>query len=173
MPVQSGSDHVLSSMNRGYGACESAELFETFRKKFKCQLWTDMIVGYPTESEEDFLKTMEFVKKVRPDWVNVSKFGKRPNTEASKLKSLPTKIINERSKELSELARKISLERNKEWLGTEGNVLISEKGRKGQWIGKNSAYKSVVISSRDNLMGNLLGVKIVDFSNAFLVGEAI
>jgi threonylcarbamoyladenosine tRNA methylthiotransferase CDKAL1 len=173
MPIQSGSDNVLSSMNRGYKASEAAELFESFRKNLRCQLWTDAIVGYPTESEDDFIKTVEFVKKIRPDWVNVSKFGRRPNTEASKLKALPTKVVNERSKELSELARRISLERNKEWLGAEGNVLISEKGRKGQWIGKNSAYKSVVISSRDNLMGNLMRVRIVDFSNAFLVGEIV
>ncbi|MFH1229272.1 MAG: tRNA (N(6)-L-threonylcarbamoyladenosine(37)-C(2))-methylthiotransferase [Candidatus Aenigmatarchaeota archaeon] len=171
LPLQSGSDDVLFSMNRGYSVSQFEEIFKIFRKSFKCQIWTDAIVGYPTESDEDFLKTVELVKKLKPDWVNVSKFGARPSTEASNMKALPAKIVNDRSKMLSELAREISLENNSRWLGWEGGILVFEKGRKGQWIGKNSAYKSVVIDSRDNLMGNLLRVKIIDFSNAYLVGE--
>ena len=170
LPLQSGSDKVLASMKRGYTVSQFEKIIDLF-KPLNCQIWTDIIVGYPTEGEEDFLKTLNIIKKIKPDWVNASKFGARPGTEAAMLKSLPSKVVKERSRTASELVRKISLEKNKEWIGWEGEVLISEKGKKnGQWIGRNFAYKPVLISSKDNLLGKIANTKITEAIHSHLIG---
>lgn len=172
LPLQSGSDTVLKSMNRGHTASQFEKIINSFRESFKCQIWTDVIVGYPTEKEEDFLKTLAIIKNVKPDWVNVSKFGSRPGTEAAKLKPLHPRIVNERSKIASELIRKISLEKNKQWNNWKGEILISEKGKKvGQWIGRNFAYKRILVESKNNVLGKVLNVKVVDFTHSHLVGQ--
>jgi MiaB-like tRNA modifying enzyme len=170
LPLQSGSDKVLTSMNRGYTISQFEKIIDLF-KPLNCQIWTDIIVGYPTEGEEDFLKTLGIIKKIKPDWINVSKFGARPETEAAMLKSLPSKVVKERSQIISELVRKISLEKNKEWINWEGEVLISEKGKEhGQWIGRNFAYKPILISSKDNLLGKIANAKITEAIHSRLIG---
>jgi len=172
LPLQSGSDTILKSMNRGHTVSQFEKIINSFRESFKCQIWTDIIVGYPTEKEEDFLKTLAIIKKVKPDWVNVSKFGSRPGTEAAKLKPLHPRIVNERSKIASELVRKVSLEKNKQWNNWKGEILISEKGKKaGQWIGRNFAYKPILVESKNNVLGKVLNVKVVDFTHSHLVGQ--
>jgi threonylcarbamoyladenosine tRNA methylthiotransferase CDKAL1 len=148
LPIQSGSDKILANMNRDYTVSQFEDIINLFNP-LKCQVWSDIIVGYPTENEEDFENTMDVIKKIKPDWVNVSKYGSRPGTEASKLKSLPPKIVNVRSFIASEIVRKISLEKNIKWIGWKGNILISEKGKKKyQWIGRNFAYKPVLIDNK-------------------------
>jgi MiaB-like tRNA modifying enzyme len=171
LPLQSGSDRVLASMNRGYTISQFEKIVNLFKNSFKCQIWTDIIVGYPTEEEEDFLKTIDIIEKIKPDWVNISKFGARPETEAAKLKSLPSKSVKERSRIASELVRKISLEKNKEWVDWEGEVLVSERGKKpNQWIGRNFAYKPVLIENKENLFGKLVNLTVVDINSSYLIG---
>ena len=174
IPIQSGSDDVIASMNRSYKISQFEEIVQLFKDSFKCQIWTDVIVGYPTEREEDFLKTLDVIKKIKPDWVNVSKFGVRPGTEAAKLKPLSTKVVKERSRVISELVRQISLEKNKEWTDWEGEILVSERSKRpNQWIGRNFAYKPVLIEGRDNLLGKLMKVKITKASYSYLMGEPL
>lgn len=168
LPIQSGSDDVLSSMNRGYTVSEFNKVVEDF-KRLNCQIWTDVIVGYPTEEEMDFEETLNIIKKIKPDWVNVSKFGQRPG--AVKLKPLAPSIVNERSKVMSELVREVSLEKNKEWIGWKGDILVSERGKnKDQWIGRNFAYKPVLISSCESLLGKILNVKVEKAAHSHLEG---
>jgi len=170
LPIQSGSDKVLASMNRLYSVSQFENIINLFRK-LNCQIWTDIIVGYPTEKEEDFLETLEIIEKIKPDWINVSKFGTRPGTEAALLKPLSIKIVNERSRIISELVRKISLEKNKEWINWKGEVLISEKGKKAnQWIGRSFAYKPVLIESKENLLGKTINVRIDNTNSSHLIG---
>jgi MiaB-like tRNA modifying enzyme len=174
LPIQSGSDNVIALMNRAYKVSQFEEIVKMFRDSFNCQVWTDVIVGYPTEKEEDFSKTLEFIRKIRPDWINVSKFGIRPGTEAAKLKPLPTDIVKERSRIASELVRKISLEKNQEWIGWEGEILVSEKGNQpNQWIGRNFAYKPVLVESRNNPFGKIVRVKITEVSHSHLSGKLL
>jgi MiaB-like tRNA modifying enzyme len=172
LPIQSGSDKVLKSMNRLYTGNDFEKIINDFRKAFNCQVWTDVIMGYPTEEEEDFLKTLDVIKRIKPDWINVSKFGARPGTEAAMLKPLPPKVVNERSRTISEAVRTISFEKNKEWFDWKGEVLISEKGKKvGQWIGRNFAYKPILIEDKSNLLGKFLNVKVIDFIHSHLTGQ--
>lgn len=165
IPVQSGSDKILNLMNRGYSVKKFVEIVEKFRERFEfIQIWTDIIVGFPEESEEDFEKTKELIKEIKPDWVNVSRFSSRSYTKASKMKQIPSEVKKERSKELSELVRKIVEKVNEKWKGWEGIVLVSEKGKNGV-IARNFAYKPIVIKTGENILGKFVNVKVYKTKN--------
>ncbi|MDD5651444.1 MAG: tRNA (N(6)-L-threonylcarbamoyladenosine(37)-C(2))-methylthiotransferase [Candidatus Nanoarchaeia archaeon] len=104
IPVQSGSDKVLKEMNRNYKIKDFVNIVNKFRKNIKnISISTDIIVGYPTETEEDFDKTIELIKKIKPEVLNISRFGARPGTVAAKLKPLKTQIVKERSVKLTKI----------------------------------------------------------------------
>ncbi len=108
IPIQSGSDKVLQDMNRNIQVNEFIEIVQKFRKHFPdISISTDIIVGYPTETEHDFQKTLKLVKEIKPEVLNISKFGSRPGTLASKLKQLPSEEIKRRSIELTKEFEKI------------------------------------------------------------------
>lgn len=104
LPLQSGSNKILRDMKRNYTAEEFLKIALAFRKQFpEMTLSTDIIAGFPTESEEDFQKTLDVLEKIKPDVLNLSKFGARPHTEAAALKQLSPKTIKERSRLISKL----------------------------------------------------------------------
>jgi len=172
IPLQSGSNKVLKDMNRNHTAEEFLEIVNELRESVPdITIETDIIVGYPTESEEDFEKTFETLKTFEPDVVNISRFFPRPKTPAEKLKQLPINIVNERSKKIHELVREIALRKNKKYLGKILNVFIDETGKNGTYIGRTKNYKPVVVKSEENILGKVLSVKIVDVKSNFLIGE--
>lgn len=175
LPVQSGSDEILRLMNRNYSVKEFRKIVNEFRKNIpELTLWTDIIVGFPDEDKANFQKTIELVKEIKPDFTNISKFGIRPRTEAAKMKQLPTQIKKERSRIMTKVVDEISFEKNKKWLSWQGKILIDEKGRKkNQWVGRNFAYKPVLIKSKRNLFGKFVKVKIINTKMTHLVGELI
>ncbi len=172
VPVQSASDRILKKMNRFYKKEDFKKIIKEFRKDLpNITVWTDVIVGFPGETEEDFSETLELIREVRPDFVNVSKFGLRPGTKAEKMEQVDSETIKKRSKKISEVVRKISLEKNKEWIGKECEVLITKKGReKNQYIGRNKAYKSVLVESKKDLRGKFVKVKIKSAKRSYLKG---
>ena len=106
LPVQSGSDRILRAMKRGYMVRDFTAIVEKFRAAFPdLALSTDIIVGFPGETEKDFQSTVELLEKIKPEKVNMSKFGARPGTEAAKLKQLPPETISERSRRLHEIMK--------------------------------------------------------------------
>ena len=143
LPLQSASPKILRAMRRGYSYEQFKEIVHAFRKKFSHSTFaTDIIVAFPGESEQDFNETMEAIKELQPDITNVTRFSPRPYTEAAKLKKLPTQVAKQRSRIASELALKISYERNKKLIGKTFQTLFLEK--RGEWtIGKTDGYKSV------------------------------
>ncbi|MEM7822961.1 MAG: tRNA (N(6)-L-threonylcarbamoyladenosine(37)-C(2))-methylthiotransferase [Candidatus Aenigmatarchaeota archaeon] len=174
LPLQSGSDTILESMNRGYHARDFLKIVRTFRNTLdELTLWTDVIIGYPGESEDDFEKTIKIVKKVKPDFVNISKFGKRPGTKAFSLKELPKNIVNERCKIAVEICKKMAEEANKKWTGKHCEILIDEWNDKMRnWIGRNHAYKPVVLKGDFNL-GEKVYVEINRSSQTCLFGNIL
>tara|TARA_Y100000310_G_scaffold344983_1_gene460954 strand:- start:2251 stop:3279 length:1029 start_codon:yes stop_codon:yes gene_type:complete len=100
IPVQSGSDKVLKDMGRKYTVAEFKKIVKKFRKVEGLHISTDIIAGYPTESEQDFEKTKELLTWLKPHVLNLSKFGSRPNTAAAKLKPLSSQEVKKRSKEI-------------------------------------------------------------------------
>jgi threonylcarbamoyladenosine tRNA methylthiotransferase CDKAL1 len=171
LPVQSFSPKVLKLMGREYATRTVAEILEKFYRAVpELTFSTDIIVGFPGEDEGDFEMTLKFVEKFRPDIVNISKFGAHSSL---KMNQLPDSIVNKRSRELYELARKISLEKNQKWIGWTGKILIDERGRGNSWMGRNLAYKPVVIRNSENILGKFVQVKITDITTNYLIGENI
>ncbi|MEM0480687.1 MAG: tRNA (N(6)-L-threonylcarbamoyladenosine(37)-C(2))-methylthiotransferase [Candidatus Aenigmatarchaeota archaeon] len=171
IPVQSGSNEVLKHMKRGYTVEEFLDWVNTFRKIVKnITIATDIIVGYPTETEKDFEITVELLEKLRPDVVNLSKFSPRPNTYAAKLKKLHSKIVDERSKILHELIRKIGLENNKKWINWKGKVLVDEKTKNG-YVARNIYYKPIFL--KNAIFGEFQEVEIIEAYSNFLEGRVI
>lgn len=106
IPVQSGSDRILRLMKRNYLVGDFVDIANKFRNEFpKITISTDIIVGFPGETDEDFEKTIELITKIRPEKVNLSKYGKRTGTAASDMKQLSGKVVNQRSRKISELIR--------------------------------------------------------------------
>ncbi len=170
LPLQSGSNRILQLMNRQYKVEDFVGIVKKFRKEIpQLTLSTDIIVGFPGEEDSDFNSTFELLKRMKFDIVNISKFGARPGTTASKMKQLDTKTVNERSAILHKLVKKIQLDVNKKWINWAGEVLIDEKGIENSFVGRNFAYKSIVIREKVDL-GKFFDVKIVDTTSNFLIG---
>ncbi|HSB57231.1 MAG TPA: tRNA (N(6)-L-threonylcarbamoyladenosine(37)-C(2))-methylthiotransferase [Nitrosopumilaceae archaeon] len=172
IPVQSGSSRVLKEMKRGHTAKVFRDTNEKFRKKFgKFTISTDVIVGFPSESEDDFEQTVELIKETRPDVINLSRYSARPGTEASKMKQMEVSEVKRRSKIVFELAKKIAYERNKEWLGWRGKVLFDEISE-GMIKGRNFAYKPVVIDEEKKI-GEKINVEIIRATQFGLYGKIV
>jgi threonylcarbamoyladenosine tRNA methylthiotransferase CDKAL1 len=175
LPVQSGDDTVLQHMRRFYTAAEFKGIVDTFRGEFlQLTLATDVIVGFPGETKEAFENTLKLLDEVKPDIVNVSKFFARPKTVAARMKEcvVEKEEIKRRSTVASELAKRLSAERNLRWVGWSGEVFVDEKGKvEGSWIGRNFAYKPIAIKSNDKLLGKTLQVKVVEALGTYLKGE--
>ena len=177
LPIQSASKKVLDHMRRPGSKDEFVEMHDAFRNRFKeSSFATDIIVGYPTEKDEDFEETLSFIKNVKPDMTHVSKYGPRKGTEAAKLRKIDSAIVKERSRLMSEEAKKAALYRNKQWYGWKGKVLITkiidQNGEKVA-MGRNDAYKRIYIYGYipDNALGKFLNVKIKGYTHSHLEGK--
>ncbi|MCF8885534.1 MAG: tRNA (N(6)-L-threonylcarbamoyladenosine(37)-C(2))-methylthiotransferase [Nitrososphaerota archaeon] len=176
IPIQSGSDKVLKLMDRGYTVSMFKEIVEYMKENIKdLTLSTDIIVGYPGEEEEDFEKTVKLIEEIKPDFVNISRFFPRPKTPAEKLRPLDPNIVKERSRRLTEITRKIALERNLKWVGWKGIALVDEVGERGEAIARNIYYKPIVLLGEDGrrLLGRKIEVEIVDVRPYALLGHLL
>src|SRR5918993_1032225 len=148
IPVQSGSDRVLKKMKRGHTTKIFMDAVEAFRRKIpEMTISTDIIVGFPSETEDDFKETIDLVERSQPDIVNISRYAARPGTAAYEWKGMRvnSQVSKERSEYLHALTRRIAKKRNSLWQDWHGEIVIDEIGKVRQ--GRNYAYKPVVISS--------------------------
>lgn len=183
IPVQSGSDTVLRKMKRGHTANTYRNIVKAFRKVFpEITIATDIIVGFPSETDQDFLKTIALIKETEPDIVNSSKYSARSGTEACKLKRLDSFIIKQRSECLHELIKEIGAKRNSIWKGWKGNVIIDEIGE-NILQGRNYAYKPVLLPSEclalsksskfNTYLGDKVAVEISGYSSYSLTSSSV
>jgi MiaB-like tRNA modifying enzyme len=174
LPVQSGNDQTLKRMRRLYTVKEFKEIVNAFKDAFpEITLATDVICGFPDETREAFEKTLGLIGEVKPDIANVSKFFARPRTAAAEMRGAFVELaeIKRRSTAAAQLAKRISFERNQHWIGWAGEVLIDEKGKiPNSWIGRNFAYKPIVVKDSANLLGKTLNVKITKTFSTYLAG---
>jgi tRNA A37 methylthiotransferase MiaB len=161
-------------MNRFYSVQEFKQVVDAFRGVFpEVTVATDVICGFPSETREAFANTLKLISDVKPDVVNVSKFFARPGTAAAEMREgvVTAAEIKRRSSELAKLVKRVSFERNRRWVGWSGDVLVDEKGKvAGSWVGRNFAYKPVVVKSSENLLGKTLRVKVVKAFSSYLTG---
>jgi MiaB-like tRNA modifying enzyme len=171
LPVQSGDNYILQIMKRGYTVNEFIDLIYRFRELIPdLTLATDIIVGFPTENDEQFRASMNLIQTIKPDIVNITRFSARPQTLAKLMKGrIPTEIVKERSTRLTNLCQRISLEKNQQYIGTEEMVLTLEKGKSDTIVGRTQSYKSVVIKERVGC-GHFVPVNIIDAKATHLVG---
>jgi MiaB-like tRNA modifying enzyme len=170
IPVQSGSNKVLHDMKRGHTVETFRDIVDKVKKRFlNFTISTDFIVGFPSETKEDFEKTVDLINEIRPDIVNLSKYSARPGTEAARWNQIEAVEVKKRSKIVFDLINKISLENNQKWIGWKGKVLFDEETNEGI-KGRNYAYKSVFV--RENVkMGQTHVVEIVDASIHSIIGK--
>jgi MiaB-like tRNA modifying enzyme len=175
LPIQSASTRILKLMRRGYSPKTIVEILNAFLSFIpSLTVSTDVIVGFPTEDDVDFEDTVRLLQRIRPDIVNISKFGARPGTEASKLQKLPYDIVKKRCRELTQITESISYKKNIGWLGWCGRCLVDEKGKKnGTWVGRNYAYKPIVLESEQDLLGRFVDVEIIEARSTYLLGRIV
>lgn len=181
IPVQSGSDRILRKMKRGHTSKTFVDAVRAFRDKIpEMTISTDIIVGFPSETADDFKQTCDLLERSQPDIVNISRYAARPRTEASRWKEIKvsSQVSKARSEYLHTLTRRIARRRNSMWREWQGEIVIDEIGKVIQ--GRNYAYKPVVITpstanavDRPVLLGDLVNVKIIDFSNFSLKANII
>ena len=173
IPVQSGNNRVLKSMLRGHSVEDFIKMSFNFRNKFPLSsIATDIIVGYPTESEEEFHDTVDLIKYIEDNADSTrqgSKYGARPGTKAIEMEQVPNSVINERSKLLTSIIKEISLKHNQQWRGWNGKCLVNEKGKvKGTMIGRNFAYKPIVLDDSDVILGKIYDVQVTNVHSTYL-----
>jgi len=177
LPVQSGDDQTLERMRRFYSVEDFKRMANSLRASFpEFALATDVICGFPGESEEAFEKTLQLIREVKPDIVNVSKFFARPKTAAAEMQEdfMSFQEIKRRSSVVAKLAGEVAFERNLRWVGWAGEIFVDEIGKiSGSWVGRNFAYKPIVIRDATDLIGETLRVKVVGAFSTFLEGNVI
>ena len=176
IPVQSGSNKILKQMYRGHDVKIFKKAVYEFRKSIpEITIATDVIVGFPNESEEDFKLTIDLITETEPDIINISKYSQRSGTVSSRLKNISSNQRKLRSTILHGLSRDISRRRNTLWEGWIGEVYIDEiKNTLVQ--GRNYAYKSVIINNADKSklnVGQIIKVKVTHSSQYSLFGEGL
>ena len=182
IPVQSGSDHVLQLMNRKHSVEDYRKFALELLEKFPLfTLSTDLIVGFPGETEDDFKQTMDLLKKTRPTVCNITRFIAREGTVAARMesadtsdcKAVPDSVKHERSAQLFETFEKIAQENNAQWIGSTCTVITEKSGhREGTTIGRNNAYRPVALAGNIPA-GEKLQVRIIKAEPFALIGERL
>ncbi|MFW9929768.1 MAG: tRNA (N(6)-L-threonylcarbamoyladenosine(37)-C(2))-methylthiotransferase [Candidatus Thorarchaeota archaeon] len=175
MPLQSGSDGILKKMNRTYRINPVIESLRILKEEIpNLSFSTDIICGFPGETETDFNDTIQLIKKIKPQILNISKFTPRPGTKAKQMAQINGKVIKERSMRLSHIFRESLTDANVEWEGWEGEVLVLHPGDKPhQAFGRNIAYKNVFIENYHEKFGKFVEVEIEKVNGFNLFGFII
>jgi threonylcarbamoyladenosine tRNA methylthiotransferase CDKAL1 len=147
LPVQSASDAILLQMGRGYQVTDFRRIVETMRASVPdITLSTDIIAGYPGETDEDHKANLDLIKEIAPDIVNVTRFSPRPGTRAAEE---PGQIVGwrakQRSREITALRFRVALDRNRKMVGRRVIALATEHGKQGTTILRTDEYKQVVV----------------------------
>ena len=172
LPVQSGSDKVLSEMRRGHTIEQYVDIVSKFKSEIPgLTLAVDIIVGYPTETDEDFDLTVELLENIKPSLIHLSKYQHRKGAISSSLREIPRDVMKKRSKFLSKIKSQITEEENKLLVGTTQKVLVLEKGSKGGFIAKTDSYIPVIVD--DVELGSFVDVKITEATATYLKSDLL
>lgn len=177
LPIQSGSDEILKKMNRRYTISEYKKLFDSIKNKVpNVSITTDIIVGFPNETEEDFQKTLDIVNYCKFDGAYTFIFSKRVGTVASLMEDkVSFEEKEKRLHKLNELVNKYSLENNQKYLNKIVDVLVIGTSDRGdnKVCGYTDTMKLVNIVGSKDLIGKIVKVKIIDAKSFSLDGEVI
>jgi tRNA A37 methylthiotransferase MiaB len=142
-----------------------------FRSKVDLFLATDVIVGFPTETEEDFEQTCRVLEKMVPDKVHVARYALRPFTKAASMPQLSDRVKKERSRVLDELVRELTLKRNLQYVGKEVEALLTDVAPRGGLLGRMMDYRPVVVKCDRNMLWKKVMVVIEEAKPHVLLGR--
>jgi len=174
LPIQAGSDRILKAMDRGYTQKEYLKKIELLKKYIPdIALSTDIIVGFPGETYEDYLETLKVVKEVQYDQIFAFKYSPRPGTPAASMELTEDyKKAGEWLSELINIQKDISFRKNLNYEGKIVEVLVEEE-REGKLVGRTRTNKLVHFSGEHNLLGSKVKVKINKANRFSLEGEPV
>ncbi|PSP59843.1 tRNA modifying enzyme [Halobacteriales archaeon QH_7_66_37] len=177
IPVQSGSNEVLADMRRQHTVSEYVEVVETFDEYLdEWTLSTDFIVGFPTETERDYERSLALLRETRPEKINVTRFSKRPGTDAAEMKGLGGQTKKDRSSELVELKMDVVGEAYESMVGTEREVLLVEDGTEDSLVGYDRAYRQVAVPGAESAgvdLGETVTCEITGQNTVYALGELV
>ena len=173
LPVQAGDDEILRRMHRAYTASQYRETADAVRAEMpRASLTTDIIVGFPGETEDAFERTLRFVEDVRFDAVNTAMYSPREGTPAA---AYPDQVADEdkrrRLAALNRMQERIAAEINTALVGSTQDVLVEEPGRKGGMLGRTRTNKIVTFDGGSDLIGRTVPVEIVEAGSWVLRGR--
>jgi tRNA-2-methylthio-N6-dimethylallyladenosine synthase len=174
LPVQSGSDRILELMNRTYTADHYLNLVRKIKEAIpEISLSTDIIAGFPTETEDDHKRTLDLLQAVEYDGAYTFKYSPRENTKAwSMSDDVPEEVKNRRLSEVIDIQRNISLHRNRTMVGQTVEVLVEGPSKKSaaDFCGRTDTNKMVVFPTNGDAVGDYIGVRIEGANSATLFG---
>ena len=177
LPVQSGSDRLLKAMNRNYTRESYLSLIRYMREKMPdIAISTDIIVGFPGETEEDFEDTLSIVREARYDMMYSFIYSKRSGTPAAEMKDqIPPEVTGARFPRLLEVQNEISLERNLVWENKTLRVLVDgrSKNNPDKFSGRTDGNKIVLFDADDSYIGKFVNIKITKAQTFALIGEIV
>ncbi|KAL3324255.1 hypothetical protein AABB24_038438 [Solanum stoloniferum] len=173
VPVQSGSDSILSAMNREYTVGEFRKVVDTLMELVPgMQIATDIICGFPGETDEDFAQTVDLIKDYKLAQVHISQFYPRPGTPAARMKKVPSNVVKQRSRELTAVFESFT-----PYAGVEGKVeriWITDIASDGiHLVGHTKGYIQVLVIGPESMMGSSAMVKITSVGRWSVFGEVI
>ena len=174
LSMQSGCDSVLKRMNRKYDTARFYESVELLRRWFdRPGITTDMIVGFPGETEEEFVQSLDFIRKCAFSAMHIFPYSKRPGTPAA---SMPGQILNAEKESRAHRAGAVAAEMEREYLSTfvgETVEVLFEENKNGRWRGYTTRYVEVTANSEENLHNQFRTVRITAAEGGKLVGELV
>jgi threonylcarbamoyladenosine tRNA methylthiotransferase CDKAL1 len=147
LPVQSGSDSVLKRMGREYTVSDFEEIVGRFKNRYpEITLATDMIVGFPGETDEDFLQSLDLIDRIQPNKVNITRYSARPFTPISSEKDFPDWIKKDRSRIMNARAEQVYAFVNQGYLNKRTDFVVTEKIKKGSVMARSPHYVGIVLN---------------------------
>ncbi len=176
LPIQAGSNSVLKNMNRRYTREHYLGLIDMIRRYLPdCGITTDIMVGFPYETEEDFLDTMDIVEKVRFSTAFTFIYSVRKGTKAAEMPQIPYEIKQNRIKRLIARQNEITEEISKDYVGNVYEILVEgmQEKKNGYVVGRTESGRLVSAKGDKSMIGEFKNVKITAVKNAQLLGEIL
>ena len=153
LPIQSASNKILKDMRRGYIIERVKKIIQKFKKEFPdMTIATDIITGYPTETEDDHKKNIEFIQTYKPAVLNLSRFSKHKGTQADTLKNLPKEIVNKRNTEIMRIHKQTTSKIKENFRNKIIEVFVNKKNT-NNYESRDENYNIILINSKKNILG--------------------
>ncbi|MFB6162530.1 MAG: tRNA (N(6)-L-threonylcarbamoyladenosine(37)-C(2))-methylthiotransferase [Halococcoides sp.] len=176
-PIQSGSDDVLDDMRRRHRSDDVASVVETFdRYREEWTFATDVIAGFPTETVQDHRATIAALREHRPEKINITRFSKRPNTDAAAMDGLGGQTKKTRSKELTDVKMSIVADAHAAMVGEEREVLFVEDGTDDSLVGYDRTHRQIAVpgaQSHGYELGDFARVEVTDHERVYALGTPV